>query len=173
MIIQEKISQAKKILKEKDVDCWITFVRESSINGDPSLVFLAPGYVTWHSAFIITPSGESFAIVGKYDQQAIQETKAYDQVLGYVESIKKPLQEIIQKLNPKQIAVNYSEGSEICDGLTHGMYLTLERYMEEIGYGDRIISAEKIVSAMRERKSSTEIQHMRDAINITQQIFEK
>jgi Xaa-Pro aminopeptidase len=134
-------------------------------------VFLAPGYVTWHSAFIVTASGQSFAIVGKYDRQAIEETGAYDQVLDYVESVKQPLQQTIQKINPRQIAINYSEGSEICDGLTHGMFLTLTRYMEEIGFGDRIISAEKIVSAMRERKSSTEIQHMKDAIDITQQIF--
>ncbi len=34
-IILEKIDQAIGILKEKDIDMWITFVRESSIMTDP------------------------------------------------------------------------------------------------------------------------------------------
>ena len=27
MLIKEKINQAKEILKEFDIDCWLTFVR--------------------------------------------------------------------------------------------------------------------------------------------------
>jgi len=46
MLIKEKVEQAKKLLKEFDVDCWITFVRESQINGDPTLAFLSPADVT-------------------------------------------------------------------------------------------------------------------------------
>ena len=54
-----EVAQAKALLRELDVDCWITFARESSINGDPTLVFLAPGHVTWHSA----PGGVSWSCV--------------------------------------------------------------------------------------------------------------
>ena len=50
MLIQEKVNQAKEILKEFDIDCWITFARESQINGDPTLAFLITGDITWHSA---------------------------------------------------------------------------------------------------------------------------
>lgn len=56
-LIREKTEQAVHILKETGIDCWLTFTRESEICGDPILVFLAPGHVTWHSAFIITSSG--------------------------------------------------------------------------------------------------------------------
>ena len=49
---------AVKILDEYDTDCWITFVRESGIMHDPMLDFLTISDVTWHSAFIITRSGE-------------------------------------------------------------------------------------------------------------------
>ena len=173
MLIKEKVNQAKKLLKEFDIDCWITFVRESAINGDPTLIFLAPADVTWHSAFIISSDGGSRAIVGQYDQKTIEDTGTYDKVIGYVESIKEPFQNHLMELNPAKIAVNYSEDSEIADGLTHGMYLALYKLLSEIGFEDRIISAERIVSALRERKSKSEIDNIREAIRITEDIFDK
>lgn len=173
MLVNEKIKQAIKILKEFDVDCWITFARESQINGDTVLAFLTESAITWHSAFIISKSGKTRAIVGKYDQKSIQATGAYDKVEGYVEGIKEPLQKYLKQLKPKQIALNFSEGSEICDGLTHGMYLTLCNYLDEIKMADRIISAERIISALRERKSPVEIENIKQAIRLTEQIFKK
>jgi len=77
----------------------------------------------------------------------------------------------MKKLNPKNVAINFSEGSEIADGITHGMYLTLLNFLDELGLSDKIISAEKIVSALRERKSETEINYIKEAIRITEEIF--
>jgi len=173
MLIQEKVKQAVGILKEFGIDCWITFTRESQINGDPTLPFLAPGDVTWHSAFIIRADGNSQAIVGLYDQTAIAETGAYAEVVGYVTGIKEPFQNYMKKLSPRTIAVNYSKGSEICDGLTHGMFLTLRDLLAEIGLADRLVSAEKVVSALRERKSASEIRSIKEAVRQTLAIFEK
>jgi len=171
MLIQEKVTQAKRLLKEFDIDCWLTFVRESQINGDPTLVFLLGEAVTWHSAFLITKSGRTQAIVGRYDKIMVEDVGGYDEVIGYVEGIKEPLQHFLKQLNPDTIAVNYSEGSEICDGLTHGMYLTLSSLLSEIGMGDRIVSAERVVSALRERKSPFELQSIKEAIHHTEEIF--
>ncbi len=171
MLIQEKINQAKAILKEFDIDCWITFVRESQLNGDPTLAFLVAADLTWHSAFIVTKSGETRAIVGKYDQKTVEETGAYDQVVGFVEGFKEPLLSYLNSLNPHEIAVNYSEDSEICDGLTHGMFLTLFRTLSDIGMENRLTSAERIVSALRERKSKSELEYMTRAVRITEEIF--
>jgi len=173
MLIQEKVNQAKKLLDEFDIDCWITFVRESQINGDPILPFLVSADVTWHSAFIITKSGKTHAIVGRYDKITVEETGAYDEVVAFVEGIKKPFQEFIKSINPKKIAINYSESSEICDGITHGMYLTLYGFLKEIGMENRLISAEKIVSALRQRKTQTELRSIRSAIDHTLDIFDK
>ncbi|RMG35214.1 MAG: aminopeptidase P family protein, partial [Methanobacteriota archaeon] len=171
-LIQEKVNQASKLLKEFGIDCWITFVRESAINGDPVLPFLIPGDVTWHSAFIFSSTGKRIAIVGQYDRQMVEDTGAYDEVMAFVTGIKEPLLEVFKKLNPAQIAVNYSIDSEICDGITHGMYLTLEKYLSEIGMADRLTSGEKIVSALRQRKSPREIENIRAAIQQTEEIWE-
>jgi len=172
MLIKEKVEQAKKLLTEFNTDCWITFVRESAINGDPSLAFLVPADLTWHSAIIIPKDGKAHAIVGKYDQKTVEETGAYNSVVGFVEGIKEPFQSYLKNLNPQTIALNYSEGSEIADGITHGMYLTIFNMLKEIGLEDKIISAEKIVSALRGRKSDSEIDSIKSAIKVTEEIFE-
>ncbi|MGD8412873.1 MAG: Xaa-Pro peptidase family protein [Candidatus Latescibacterota bacterium] len=172
MLIKEKVDQAKQLLRDLDVDCWITFVRESQLNGDPTLVFLAAGDVTWHSAFIVCKNGRTHALVGLYDQKTVEDTGAYDEVVGYVEGFKEPLQEFLRAEDPGKIALNYSEASEVCDGLTHGMYETMLAVLDEIGMSDRIVSAEGIVSALRERKVPTELEHMRSAIGVTEEIFD-
>jgi Xaa-Pro aminopeptidase len=172
ILIQEKTAQAVEILKASGVDCWMTFTRESEICGDPSLVFLAPGHVTWHSAFIISADGRKRAIVGLYDKKAIEETGAYEAVDGYVTGIKEPLQNYLKEINPKSLAINFSRTSEICDGLTYGMYLILFDLLKEIGLEERLQSAEKIVSALRERKSAVEVEAIRKAISVTEEIFE-
>ncbi len=171
MLIQEKVRQAATALEVFGIDCWITFVRESTLNGDPILDYIVGTDVTWHSAFIVSRTGQTCAIVGQYDQKTIEDTGAYDRVISYVEGIKKPLLDYLQKLNPQHIAVNYSQGSEICDGITHGMYLVLQEYLADIGLDKRLISGEEIVSAVRQRKSETEIQYMKKAIEHTEAIF--
>ena len=172
-LIQEKVRQAVALLKRFNVDCWITFTRESQINGDPTLCFLAPSDVTWHSAFIISADGRSRAIVGQFDQKTIEESGAYDEVVGYVTSIREPFLEYMRELGPSTIAVNFSKGSEICDGLTHGMFLVLQELLAEIGMAGRMVPAEKIVSALRERKTTAEIDSIKAAIREAEDIFAK
>jgi Xaa-Pro aminopeptidase len=171
MLVQEKLAQAKSILKDLDIDCWLTFVRESALNGDPTLAFLVETPVTWHSAFVVTKTGEAYAMVGLYDKKGIEDLKAYDRVDAYIKGFKEPFLAMMREINPRAVAVNYSKDSEICDGLTHGMYLTLQDVLTEAGMRDRMISAERIISALRQRKSPLEIRNMKEAIRITENIF--
>ena len=172
-LITEKLAQASGILRELNIPCWLTFVRESGITPDPVMPFLAPAHVTWHSAFIVTASGEARALVGAYDKKAIEDTGAYTSVEGYVEGVKAPLLAALQSIGPSAIAVNYSEDSEVCDGLTHGMYLTLRRYLDEIGWADRLVSAEGLISRLRARKTGSELARIKEAIRLTEQIFDE
>lgn len=172
-MIKEKVRQAVAILKENDVDCWITFVRESGIVHDPMLDYLIQADVTWHSAFVIAKSGETYAIVGQMDTPTIQDLGVYTHVLGYVEGIKEPLLNVIKELAPASIALNFSKGSEISDGLTHGMYLTLYDFLSEIGYAEKIVSAEKVASSLKARKTDSELERMTRAIEHTLDIISK
>ncbi len=172
-LIQEKIAQAVGILKELDLPCWLTFVRETGINGDPVMPFLAPAHVTWHSAFLVMADGEARAIVGLYDKKTIEDTGAYHQVEGFVQGAKQPLLDFLRGRHPASIAVNYSADSEVCDGLTHGMYLTLRAWLTEIGFEDRLVSSERLVSALRARKTGEELARIQQAIALTEEVFAK
>lgn len=171
MLIREKLGQAVGLLQETGIDCWITFVRETGLMRDPMMDFLCVSDMTWHSAFIVTRSGATCAIVGQMEKQTIDDMGVYDRVLGYVEGIKGGLLDTLREINPSSIAVNYSEASEVCDGLTHGMYLTLRRMLSEIGFEDRTVSSEKIASRLRARKTPSEIERMKEAIGHTLDIF--
>jgi len=171
MLIQEKVDQAIGILKEYGIDCWITFVRESAISRDPMLDFLVSADVTWHSAFIITKSGETYAIVGQMDKQTVEDLGVYRHIMSYVQGIRENLTDTIREIDPSSIALNYSKDSEISDGLTHGMYLTLHDLLSDIGYRDRIISAEQITSSLKARKTEYEIDRIEKAIEHTLDII--
>ncbi len=173
MLIEEKVSQAIEILQEVNIDCWITFVRESGINGDPILPFLLDSDVTWPSAIIISAGGDTHVIVGEYDRQSIENLNVYNRVTGYVQSYRQEIQDYLRQKSPAKIALNYSRHSEICDGLTYGMFLTIQEILSEIGMEDRIISAERIISPLRERKTAAEIAAIKQAIVATEQIFEE
>ena len=171
MLIKEKLNQAKAILDEHSIDCWITFVRESGMMRDPMMDFLCPADMTWHSAFIVSRNGGTCAIIGQMEKQTIDEMEVYDRVIGYVEGVKSGLLAYLKELDPATIAINFSEGSEVCDGLTHGMYLTLKGMLSEIDFDDRLVSAEKVTSSLRARKTPAEIERMQTAINHTIDIY--
>ena len=171
MLIREIVRQAVEILKEYQLDCWITFVRESGIMRDPMMDFLCDSDMTWHSAFIVFATGETQAIVGQLEKNTVDEMGVYQQVTGYVEGIGKHLHQTLLEHEPQSIAVNFSENSEVCDGLTHGMYRILHNHLAEIGFEDRLVSSEKLTSSLRARKTPTEIGRMKQAVAHTLDIF--
>ena len=90
-MIHAKIEQAVELLKELDIDCWMTFIRESATLHDPCIDVVIGGNVTWQSAFIITRSGERIAIVGSLDKAAHVALGFYPEIIPYVEGISDPL----------------------------------------------------------------------------------
>ena len=170
-LIKKKVDQIPALLRENEIDCWICFARESQIMGDPILEYILGAEVTWYSAFLFTDDGKARAIVGNYDVHTVEDIEVYDSVIGYKTDFSKPFLKIIKQINPRNIAINYSEDSEIVDGLTHGMFLYLQRLLKTIDYDDKLISSKSIVSALRERKMPEEIDRIRSAVTATEEIF--
>lgn len=173
VIFKEKINQAIDILKELNIDLWLTYVRETETIRDPSLDLILGTNCTWQSAFIITKNGETIAIVGSLDVANIKSKNLFSEVIGYVKGIKSDLLNVLKKLNPDKIAINFSRNNNLADGLTHGMYLDLIDKLKESDFDSRLISSEEIITLLRGRKSPAELKLMKEAIDITIEIFEK
>jgi Xaa-Pro aminopeptidase len=170
-IVREKLDQAVQILNEKDIDLWLTFVRETSLTHDPCLDLVAGVDMTWHSAFLVSRTGDRIAIVGRYDAENINAIGSYSEVIGYDEGLRTPLLNAVQRLDPRTIALNYSLSDPAADGLTHGMFLYLQDAFAGSPYAGRFISAEQFVASLRGRKSPTEVERIRAAIRTTQQMY--
>jgi len=171
-LLKEKISQAFGILREKKTDLWLTFVRESSTIRDPALELILGTSVTWQSAFVLTAQGRATAIVGSLDKSNVTSTGLYDDVTGYVASIREPLIELLKKLDPASIAINTSKDDIMSDGLTHGMYELLISYLDGTPFKERLVPSQPILSALRGRKAQGELSRIEKAIRITIEIFD-
>jgi Xaa-Pro dipeptidase len=172
VLIQEKVAQATAILNELDIDLWLTFARETSMNPDPVLELIGVD-VTWHSAFLLSRSGQHQAIIGYYDAENVRELGAYATVVDYHEGIRDHLLAALRHYEPQTIAINYSENDVSADGLSHGLYRTLRNYLQDTPYLDRLVSAEQIIAAVRGRKSATEIERVRQAVATTEALFDE
>jgi Xaa-Pro aminopeptidase len=173
-LLQEKATQAIEILRETDIDLWLTFVRETSGVRDPVLDFLiGPNDLTWGSALMFTKSGERIAIVGNLEKDAVKRMGVFETVLGYDEGIRGILLETLQRLNPGELAVNTSPNNVHADGLTHAMYEMLAGYLSGSPFADRLVSAEPVINALRGRKTQTELDRIRKVVAITDEIYRK
>lgn len=172
-LVCEKVDQAVALLDEFDVDAWLTFVRETSATGESVIPMILGRHLTWQSALILTRRGERIAIVGNYDGDLVRDSGAWRDMVTYVQDIRDPLRETLARLNPSRIALNFSRDDFIADGLSHGMWLLLHDYLKETPFAERFVSAEQIVGALRGRKSPTEVQRIRDAVRVTERIFEE
>src|SRR6516165_10713111 len=86
-IQREKLDQAIGILDEQEIDCWLTFARETSETPDPVLKLILGQDITWQSAFLVTRTGRRIAIVGGPDGSAMRQLGLFDTVLTYDEGI--------------------------------------------------------------------------------------
>lgn len=172
-LIREKVAQAREILEEFQVDAWLTFVRESSMAPDPALELILGTHMTWHSAFLLSRQGPNMAIIGHFDADNVRALGVYDEVIAYHEGIGQPLREALERLQPAQIAINYSEGDVAADGLSLGMYRILQQHLQETPYAGRLISAERINAALRGRKSQEEVRRVKQAVATTERLFDE
>ena len=173
-LIQEKVQQAIGILVEKNIDLWLTFVRETSVNPDPILpVIYGDATLTRQSALLIHKSGETIAIVGRIDAETTSSLDAYKKVIPCDAGISEFLISELERLDPVKIAINTSLSDVMADGLSYGMYQLLLKILEKTPYKDRLCSAEEVISALNGRKTQSEIKLIKSAIQETFDIYDQ
>lgn len=171
-LVLPKLAQASSLLQRFDLDLWLTLVQETSLTRDPALDLIYPFGVTWHSAFLVHRSGESVAILGRYDAGTARSLQAFTTVVAYDQSIRPALIQALQRLAPRQIAVNYSPDDPASDGLTHGLKLRLDEVLAEAGFAaECVVSAARFLGSLRGQKTEQEVGRIRQAVATTQALL--
>lgn len=170
-LVPEKVEQAVDILNEENVDAWLTFTQESLDGGDPVYPIIFGERDLGRGVLLLTRKGDCIALVGGLDQAIPPSTGVWNQVVVHKGDLREPLLEILDRLDPRQIAINYSLTSPKADGLSYGNYLRLEKILAGSVYAGRLTSAESVILKLRGRKSSGEIAILRKAIEQTDAIF--
>lgn len=171
VMILEKQKQAAEILREKNIDMWMTFVRETGNIKDPMMDMIVGTGATWFSAFIITKDADTAAIIGSLEEANMKTVGTFQNIITYLKSIKEDLIKVLTKFNPNKIAINFSRNSSLADGLTYGSYLELIDLLKDTDFSSRLVSSEEIVASLRGRKSASELELIKKAIHETLIIF--
>lgn len=172
-LVKEKIKQAASILDELNIDIWLVFVRETMMMADPVMPLVVGEQCVWQSFFVYTREHGAFALVGNFDKELFSRRGRFDEVLTYTQEAGSALRKLLKRLDPQTIAVNYSGDNPAADGLTHGMYLLLNNYLQETSFGDRLVSAQDICSRLRSRKLPIEIDLLTKAAVAATDAWEK
>ena len=170
-IVAQKLEQASKLLREKDIDMWITFVQETSAGRERIFDYIAVSDLTWESAVVITKSGEKFVILGQFDEQPFRDSKLYTKMLPYVQDFREPMTQLMKEHSPKKVALNYSFSDASADGITYGKYVYMEKMIKEAVPGAEIVSAEEVIGSLISQKSPMEIEYIEKAVEVTEEIF--
>ncbi|NPD87093.1 MAG: aminopeptidase P family protein [Asgard group archaeon] len=168
-IVKQKTDQVVDILNELEIDLWLTYVRKTSEIHDPCLYFLTEdSWLTWQTMFLISKDGRKTVICGRYDVPNIEMIDIYDEIISFDESLQPDLLRVLDEIDPNSIAINYSEDNVAADGLTHGLWLRLNKFLENTPYKDRLISSDNLLAALRGRKTPLELEKIRKAVEISE-----
>jgi Xaa-Pro aminopeptidase len=169
MIIGEKLKLIPQLLQDHGIDAWLVIAREDS---DPLVSYFLEGHLVMESAFLFTSQGNS-AFLGHIDMMNGHE-RNFQSVTEYSPgNLNDELVPALHRLDPKTLALNYSDGDHTADGLTHGLYRKLEAAVGPDWLAERAISSEDIVADLRGIKSPTELALMRTAAEITLTVAER
>ncbi len=167
-IRREKFDQIlPEAMRENGIDMWITMIREANY-GTLHLDF-GQGYTGDTGYYVFTDRGgdriERAALgISGY---RIRESGAYD----LFEPADR-LAEFVRERDPQRIGINTSRAIGPVDNLTYTGY---QQLVETLGapYASRLVSAEKLVSDFRSRRTATEIAAFAEAGELSREIAER
>lgn len=165
---RQKLNQAAAYLDQYDIDLWLIFASEGS---DPAVKLLTGLKTVGKTCFLIGRDGSKTAVCSIIDAQESEDSGIFDEVVKYQNNLPEKLKQLVEAKNPNRIAVNYSMGDNLCDGLTTGRYRWLKKHLGE-DLCSRFVSSEKMLQKIRSIKTEEEIATIRKAIEMTQEIYQ-
>lgn len=154
-------------MKDMEIDMWLIYTSEGT---DPCLPLIVGLETVGPGAFIFTKEGKKLAICSSIDAQDLETSKLFDKVYKYTNDFADVLTQTVKTINPKNIALNTSKSEHLADGLTEGRLRWLKRTLSTVFTGNYLSSA-SFLTKVRSIKSQTEIEKIRQAIKVTQDIY--
>lgn len=112
-------------LKQLDIDLYLIITSE----GSDKMTRFIPGVDTVGSgAFFFTKEGKRYGVASTIDAQDVEESGLFDEVVRY-QDYESAVAGLLERLNPKRVALDFSETDAECDELTLGRY---EHYKSHI-----------------------------------------
>ena len=156
-----------EVMRENAIDMWITMIREANYKTlHPDF---GHGYTGTTGYYLFTDRGgdriERAALgISGY---RIRQSGAYD----IFESADR-LADFVRERDPQRIGINTSRTIGPADTLSYTGY---QQLVETLGepYASRLVSAEKLVSDFRSRRTTTEISAFADAGKLSREIAER
>jgi Xaa-Pro aminopeptidase len=155
------------VMREHEVDMWITMVREA--NTGSFWTDLGQGYVAKDGFYVFTDRGDARierAALG-IDGVLMESNGAYDLFLPSDE-----LAAFVAERDPQRIAVNTSRDIGPADDLSHTGWLQLVETLGET-YASRLVSAERLVTDFRSRRTASEVAAFAEAGEISRTLAER
>jgi Xaa-Pro aminopeptidase len=157
-LFQQKLEAAMSSLPQRHV--WLVATRENLEQPEPGLNLLMDAHFTWDAFFIVSRESAT-AIVGRFDAASVPEGW---QVVSYDEDYTAALQAEVSRWQPEAILLNYAPDNALCDGLTHGMFLNLQRVLPDAPFQ----SASGFLSSLRSVKTPLELERLEASINLAE-----
>lgn len=154
-------------MRDTGIDMWIVMFKEGHY--DPLYEDLGRGYPGRVAFYVFTDrGGERIERVALgVEGYMLEACGAYDLVEGNYD-----LKAFVAERAPRKIGVNLSEEMGSADGLSHTAYLELAKTLGE-PWASRLVSAERLVSAFRNRRVATEIAAFAEAGGLSREIAER
>lgn len=160
--IENRIKRLRESLSETDIDTLLVLVGEnrrylSGFTGEDTLFDESAG------ALLISDASLILATDSRYELQARNEAPLYD-IICYREGLPEELPGVLKKLNSKRLGFESVRMSCM-------QYQKMIAALEKADYPAELIAVEKIVENLRIIKEEPEVDLMRQALRIAEEVF--
>jgi len=160
-LFTDKLPMIYETLRENNIDLWIIIGRETEMNSEPVLPALGDMNFIYGSILGFSKEGKMYASISIMDHIGYIGMEGLDDLERY-ETLTDGLANMIRKVNPKVIALNYNENDPASDGLTAGMMIKVQRVLKEIDYQGEVVSSFPVASRVRSYKNPFQIERITD-----------
>ena len=171
-ILHDRLTLAGEVMKECDVEAWLCLSRE--YNEDPLFHALTPSHFPTARRITILLLTQKDGVCERYcvNMHDPDLEKFYVQDYDMKnETQMEALTRVLNKINPKNIAINVSDNFAYTDGLSAGLYKQMLKELPK-ELTDRFISSDEVGIRFLETRTPKELEIYPEVMDVAMEIIE-